>query len=184
MARTAGSELLSVPFVREQISAAADKAASFAREDVLFKITSDFECSTTDTVASRERWALAFDSPLEAAYWAWWEALKGMQQYYGLAFNLERHRSVDVGDQRYVVDFVVTPGNDFDGFPLIGIELDGHAFHEKTLEQVTKRNKRDRDLQRAGWTLFHYSFSEFSADPYACAVEPLFFAISSLRRTA
>lgn len=183
MARTAGSELLSVPFVLDQISAAAEYGAQLAREQIYSNITSHLEFSTPDNVASEERWPLSFDSPLEAAYWAWWEALRSTHCY-GFAFDLERHRSVDAGGQRYVIDFVVVCKRAGAGYPLIGIELDGHAFHEKTLEQVTKRNRRDRDLQQAGWKLFHYSFSEFTADPAAAITEPLHYAQLSRARTA
>lgn len=49
--------------------------------------------------------------------------------------------------------------------PLIAIEFDGHAFHEKTAAQVTSRNQRDRDLSDAGWTVWHFSGSEFNRDP-------------------
>jgi len=48
---------------------------------------------------------------------------------------------------------------------------DGHAFHERTTEQVTDRNRRDRDLHAAGWRLLPFSGSEVVNDPARCVVE-------------
>ena len=53
----------------------------------------------------------------------------------------------------------------------LAVEIDGHTFHEKTLEQVTRRNRRDRDVQIAGYTVMHFSYSELVRDPMACAAE-------------
>lgn len=49
------------------------------------------------------------------------------------------------------------------------VELDGHDFHEKTKEQVTYRNQRDRDLQMEGWKVLHYSGSELHRNPVQAA---------------
>jgi len=62
----------------------------------------------------------------------------------------------------------------------IAIEVDGHAFHERTREQVERRNERDRALQQAGWTVFHFSFTEMSARPEACILEVFDFAHKQL----
>jgi len=40
------------------------------------------------------------------------------------------------------------------------VECDGHDFHEKTKQQVTKDNRRERELQIAGWHVFRFSGSE------------------------
>jgi hypothetical protein len=53
----------------------------------------------------------------------------------------------------------------------IGVELDGHTFHEKTLEQVTYRNQRDRALQQIGWRVYHFSFAEFTKNPRESILE-------------
>jgi very-short-patch-repair endonuclease len=42
----------------------------------------------------------------------------------------------------------------------IAVELDGYEFHERTREQVTLRDRRDRVLQRHGWIVLHISGSE------------------------
>jgi very-short-patch-repair endonuclease len=53
------------------------------------------------------------------------------------------------------------------------VECDGHQFHEKTKEQVSRDKKRDRDLQTAGYKVFRFSGSEISNDPIACAYDVL-----------
>jgi hypothetical protein len=45
------------------------------------------------------------------------------------------------------------------------IEIDGHAFHERTPEQVVARNRRDEYLQRAGWSVLHCSSHELLKTP-------------------
>ena len=59
---------------------------------------------------------------------------------------------------------------------MIAVELDGHDFHEKTKAQVAYRNRRDRDLQSAGWTIFHFSGSELFREPCNCVREVMDFA--------
>ena len=49
------------------------------------------------------------------------------------------------------------------------IECDGHAFHEKTKEQVTAGNERDRELQARGYIVLHFSGSEIAKSSYNCA---------------
>lgn len=45
------------------------------------------------------------------------------------------------------------------------VECDGHEFHEKTKEQVEKRNRRDRFLESKGYTVIHLSGSEIYNNP-------------------
>lgn len=54
---------------------------------------------------------------------------------------------------------------------LMIIECDGHAFHEKTKEQVRRDKQRDRFFQSKGYKLLRYSGSEIWADPDHCADE-------------
>lgn len=58
-------------------------------------------------------------------------------------------------------------------FPLIAVEIDGHDFHERTKDQVTYRNRRDRDLQAAGWHVLHFSGGEVVTRPDRCVAEAL-----------
>lgn len=48
----------------------------------------------------------------------------------------------------------------------IAVELDGHAFHERTKEQAARDKKRDRALLSKGWTVVRYTGSEVVKDPF------------------
>lgn len=115
------------------------------------------------------------ESPLEAAFSVWWHAIS-FGEYPEPALRLRQQRTVDLSDRRYRIDFVVE-GQNFQWptstrpRPKIAIELDGHEFHERTKSQVADRNKRDRDLQLAGWVVFHISGSEFYHQPDRVAIE-------------
>ena len=113
------------------------------------------------------------DSPIEAAFSIWWRAVALTWRIRGCdeGLSLAPQRQVTVEDRAYRLDFAVEPGDidpifDNDRFglglrePLIAVELDGHDFHERTREQVVRRNQRDRDLQVSGWKIFHFSGSE------------------------
>ena len=118
----------------------------------------------------------SYGSPIEAIFAVWWEAARMESSLYGLDPNLELISQVEVvaGGHTYRLDFAVR-GIDVDQLllakearipePLLAIELDGHDFHERTKEQVTDRNRRDRDLQAAGWKVLHVSGSELYRDP-------------------
>jgi very-short-patch-repair endonuclease len=115
-----------------------------------------------------------YESPIEAIFAAWWESLRAAQ---GMAWaDLCVQREVTVSGQVYRPDFIVVmdihPGsygaNVFTDYPRIAIELDGHDFHERTREQVTYRNARDRALQSAGWKVLHISGSELYRQPEEC----------------
>lgn len=133
---------------------------------------------------SRGSRSQSLDSPLEVIWLVWWDALCRVNKSFGEWFDIEPQRQVECGGQRYRLDFVVTLDEEalsrlVSGglsWPLIGVELDGHTFHEKTLEQVTYRNQRDRALQQAGWKIFHYSFSEMDNVAIDCLAEVLCFA--------
>lgn len=53
----------------------------------------------------------------------------------------------------------------------LAIECDGHEFHEKTKEQVKRRNQRDLVLKRNGIDVIHFSGSQIYNDPFTCAKE-------------
>lgn len=119
------------------------------------------------------------ESHIEAVFYAWWEALKSAN---GLDWaHLVPQSEIEVDGSRFRIDYTVTmdvhPGSYgseiFTAYPKIAIELDGHDFHERTKEQVTYRNKRDRALQAAGWKVFHISGSELHRAPRECVRELL-----------
>jgi hypothetical protein len=120
------------------------------------------------------------ESPLEVIWDIWWSASCTGNRTVGDWFDLIPQFEVTCPNQQYRLDYSIELA-DFSTFetlravglrwPLIGVELDGHAFHEKTLEQVTYRNQRDRALQQAGWKIFHYSFSEMNDKAIDCISE-------------
>ena len=55
--------------------------------------------------------------------------------------------------------------------PLIGIEIDGHIWHEKTKEQVQYHKERERFLVSRGWTIYRFTGSEVYNDPAKCLNE-------------
>jgi len=55
--------------------------------------------------------------------------------------------------------------------PRLGIELDGHEWHEKTKEQVQDDKQRERHLIRNGWTLLRFTGSEVIQKHAVCIYE-------------
>ena len=55
--------------------------------------------------------------------------------------------------------------------PLLGIEIDGHIWHEKTKEQARKHKERERFLVSKGWKLLRYTGSEIFNDVSRCVDE-------------
>jgi very-short-patch-repair endonuclease len=112
------------------------------------------------------------DTPLESPAEAVFAVAFAFHQLYGREFALRRQVSIEANGQPYRFDFVV---NAWRHEPLrlqqlpLAVEIDGHAFHEKTREQVERRNRRDRDVQVAGFTVMHFSYSELIRDPMGCA---------------
>lgn len=109
------------------------------------------------------------ESPLEAAFVA---AYMALEECDWCSITWRTQYAVEVEGRGYRLDFVFEPERYGSLKSLIGpqcpkiaLELDGHEYHEKTKEQVTYRNRRDRDLQSDGWTVLHVSGSEFNADP-------------------
>lgn len=63
------------------------------------------------------------------------------------------------------------------------IECDGHEFHEKTKQQVKKRNERDYDLKLSGYDVIHFSGSEIYNEPEKCVEKVLEYLKKNLRNT-
>ena len=53
------------------------------------------------------------------------------------------------------------------------VECDGHEFHERTKEQVSRDNTRERELMAAGYVVIRFSGSEIYKDPFHCGFEVL-----------
>lgn len=85
-------------------------------------------------------------------------------------------REFEVGSYRVDFAFLNRNGND----PLfVAVECDGHAFHERTKEQVARDKKRDRFFQQAGWRVLRFSGSEIYRDPFKC-VDEVFSLLSKI----
>lgn len=133
---------------------------------------------------------ITFDSPLETLFWLWWNGFAAGNVFYPYdQVDLDHNVEVEAGGNRYRLDFVVVLLEQrwkkaLDAgvlvWPKLAIEMDGHHFHERTPEQVARRDRRDRDLQQAGWQVFHFSWSEFTKHPQQCTEEVYDLATSTV----
>jgi len=64
------------------------------------------------------------------------------------------------------LDFALFFG-DVDERVWVGVECDGHDFHERTKDQAARDRSRDRDLLAAGWPIVRFTGAEIYADAYA-----------------
>lgn len=163
------------------------RAQDYLKEEMEVALDSFATFSFSDTLPESVRRLPPCGSPLEAGFEVWWEAAtisrSTERSEYTFTYQLDRQVEATAGGRHYRFDFVVAPdpsdrnigdrmSSDLNvPLPKLGIELDGHDFHEKTKEQVTYRNQRDRDLQNAGWRVFHFSGSEFVRHPQRCVEE-------------
>ena len=88
------------------------------------------------------------------------------------------HAEAQVTDDQYRIDMEVV-GPLLRGGARLGIECDGHDFHERTREQAQRDKKRDRDLAARGWRILRFTGSEIWKDPARCAQE-VFKVVESL----
>lgn len=146
-------------FVDNCVSRCIDEAVEYFREEAGNRAEENADVS-------------AAESPLEEAFTRCWEVAGCLGEY---TIRL-RPQVVASG---YRLDFALACH--VKGFPKIAIELDGHEFHEKTKEQATYRNERDRALQMAGWQVLHVSGSEFYRNPFGCVHEIYTHAVEEAR---
>lgn len=136
------------------------------------------------TVFQQNEFTPRFDSPLEAAFFAWWSAMIG-EGWINRHIHLIEQQDVTIAGNHFRLDFVVGPLAPFQArlenhglaWRPIAVELDGHTFHEKTRDQVTYRNQRDRLLQQADWRVFHISFDEMRTSPENAVGEVIGYSI-------
>lgn len=136
-----------------------------------------------------------FQSPLEEAFYEWWYVVREVETRVYTFFDrigLIPQKEITCAGKKYRLDFMLDFHGQTDasrysltanGHPAlnVGVELDGHEFHERTKEQVALRDRRDRALQKAGWKIFHYSGSEFYRNPVRCVSEVYEYADDTLR---
>lgn len=122
------------------------------------------------------------DSPIEAQFGTWFDAARAHHLALGqtrFALQLRPQFWVNTGSGTYRLDFAIEPLDEWlrgalqaEGLEMrVGVELDGHDYHEKTRTDVTKRNQRDRDLAALKWQILHFSGSELHRNPMIAVVE-------------
>lgn len=166
------NEFMDLPIVQAHMRSAAEFVARNAATRFI---------ETTDGVLRHSR-LVTYDSPLEVMFHIWWSAAERewVETYPYECLELQPQVEIDVNGEHFRLDFVVKLHETrwqkaIDAglmvWPKIGVEVDGHAFHERTPEQVAHRDRRDRLLQQAGWKVFHYSYNEFTKQPQQCVEE-------------
>lgn len=81
---------------------------------------------------------------------------------------------VNIGDFR--VDFLVAGWQEHQikgglVWQKVLVECDGHDYHERTKEQASRDKKKDRFLQKEGYTVFRFSGSDIWKDVSSCCGE-------------
>lgn len=170
--------LYSLPVVQEHMARARETGARMYAQNVFayWELTRNADDAGVDLV----------ESPIEALFELWFEAIQRASRLdFARDLWLRAQENVVLAVAAYRLDFAITTINyRFDRevresgreLPRIAVELDGHAFHERTREQVAYRNKRDRDLQIAGWKVFHFSGSEIYNQPADCVLQVIEYA--------
>jgi hypothetical protein len=152
------------------------------RADTLAQL---FVEKTIEELASETESSRMIVSPIEQIFLIEWRVQEHLRQTY-FPFNLAPQYQDEKTTGKYFLDFAIEFMNDeadaFDLFgkkyprpPLIGIELDGHDFHEKTKRQVEYHKERERFLISHGWTLLRYAGSEIIKDAESRVREALDF---------
>ena len=110
------------------------------------------------------------NSPIEQLFMIGWEARSAFVGD-NINYVLEPQFSKEELTGSYRLDFRIavppdsdSPALDTNG-PLIGIELDGHEWHEKTKRQAEYDKKRDRYLAAKGWHILRFTGAEIFRDP-------------------
>lgn len=83
--------------------------------------------------------------------------------------DIEKQLEIKCGRNKYRVDFHIPVIYKNQGGMNFIVECDGYEFHQKTKEQVEYDNKRQRNLQKAGYIIIRFSGSEIWKNPYDCA---------------
>ena len=149
-----------------------------AKEAAQWIATGFYADVLTELEADDTEIAEKIESPLEEIFWIWWEAVN---QISNMQLHLVPQEKVILGSEAFRLDFVIQtdPDEMWEGhqrkieFPKFAVELDGHEWHERTPEQVARRDRRDRLLQQHGWKVFHFSGREFLTLPVS-HVAPLY----------
>lgn len=85
--------------------------------------------------------------------------------------DIEKQVEIKCGKNKYRVDFQIPVIYKNQENKIFVIECDGYDFHQKTKKQVEYDNKRQRDLQEAGYEIIRFSGTEIWHNAYQCALE-------------
>lgn len=116
------------------------------------------------------------ESPIEQLLWFSLSELAAMEtgvmalfgKFGSVSFRSQAEVKTPKGTYR--LDFLVTWVEDGNTY-CVGVECDGHDFHEKTKQQAAHDKQRDRALVAAGYTMLHFTGAEIWRDPEACTNE-------------
>ena len=108
------------------------------------------------------------ESPIEALFHGAWQLLAQRILAEGEPVLRVKQQS-HIGDYR--VDFEFDIACVDGGRKSVIVELDGHAFHERTKEQATRDKARDRWLSQRGYIVLRFTGSEVWANPFAVVSE-------------
>lgn len=111
-----------------------------------------------------------YKSPIEAIFITAFELY--IKFYNKEQILLLPQKEIYIENKKYIVDFEFESDeyvNQFNTDKKIIIECDGHQFHQKTKEQVTKDNEREYNLKMAGYQVLRFSGSQIYNEPFKCA---------------
>lgn len=88
-----------------------------------------------------------------------------------------------INGKQYRADFLCLCMTQREGDPRrsVIVELDGHAFHERTKEQARKDKARDREMLRRGFYVFRFTGSEIYQDAGAAVDEVRTFVLEGAK---
>ena len=108
------------------------------------------------------------ESPIEQIFLMEWKFSRMEDQ---LKVELTPQKPIQTDDGKYLLDFEIVFIDSRQPSFRIGIELDGHEFHERTKDQVARDKRRERAIVRAGVVVLRFSGSEVFKNPRSCVAE-------------
>lgn len=155
----------------------SDNVATFLGERASY-VANLFEISIEEEIQAE-----GIESPIEQIFlieWNFQEIQSGTKFPYYLVPQVPVERPGGKYILDFRIDFLSHAIGDFDlptldaiQEPLLGIELDGHIWHEKTKQQVEHHKERERFLLSQGWALLRFAGSEIVRSPDKCVQETL-----------
>lgn len=106
----------------------------------------------------------------------------GLRHIGGWEITVKPQTVITTNKATYRVDFLLEFELSNSNIIKVVIECDGHDFHEKTKEQVTKDHQRDRNLVESGYHVLRYSGSEIYNKSDFSAFKPLVMQIEEIVR--